>query len=210
MLKYVCKRIVLMLISAFIIMTMLFVMIRLLPNTVAAVQGGYDVALKQMREAWGYNKPIMVQYAIFLKNVFTEFNWGFCTEVGTFLQPVTEYLADKLPYTVYVNFVSVLFSIPLGVIFGILAAIFKNKWQDQVINVFIMIFISVPSFVYAFVLQYYVGYKHNLPTGYERRKGLLQSVHASFRCNAYHGYELRYHCRRHASGACRAYRDPDL
>ena len=162
MLKYVCKRIVLMLISAFIIMTMLFVMIRLLPNTVAAVQGGYDVALKQMREAWGYNKPIMVQYAIFLKNVFTEFNWGFCTEVGTFLQPVTEYLADKLPYTVYVNFVSVLFSIPLGVIFGILAAIFKNKWQDQVINVFIMIFISVPSFVYAFVLQYYVGYKLNL------------------------------------------------
>lgn len=43
--------------------------------------------------------------------------------------------------------------------FGIMAAVFKNRWQDQVINVFIMIFISVPSFVYAFLLQYIVGFK---------------------------------------------------
>ena len=103
-----------------------------------------------------------VQYAIFLKNVFTQWNWGFCTTIGTFLQDVTEYLADKLPYTVYVNVVSLVFSMPLGIFFGILAAIFKNKWQDQAINVFIMFFISVPSFVYAFLLQYFVGFKLNL------------------------------------------------
>jgi oligopeptide transport system permease protein len=51
------------------------------------------------------------------------------------------------------------FSLPIGVLFGILAAVFKNKWQDQVINVFIMVFISVPSFVYAFLLQYIIGFK---------------------------------------------------
>ncbi|MBD5155676.1 MAG: ABC transporter permease [Oscillibacter sp.] len=159
MIKYILKRIGLMIVSMFIIMTMLFVLIRLLPNPVVAVQGGMDAALREMRDAWGYNDPLMVQYGVFLKKVFTEFDWGFCTTMGTFLQPVTEYLISKLPPTIYVNVFSVIFSIPLGVIFGILAAVFKNKWQDQVINVFIIIFISVPSFVYAFLLQYIVGFK---------------------------------------------------
>lgn len=148
-----------MIVSMFIIMTMLFVLIRLLPNPVVAVQGGMAVALQEMREAWGYYDPLMVQYGVFLKNVFTEFDWGFCTTMGTFLQPVTEFLISKLPATLYVNGISVLFSLPLGIMFGILAAVFKNKWQDQVINVFIMIFISVPAFVYAFLLQYIVGFK---------------------------------------------------
>ncbi len=159
MFKYVLKRIGLMLVTGFIIMTMLFILIRQMPNPVVALQGGMGASLKAMRTAWGYYDPIPVQYAIFLKNVFTEFNWGFCTTVGTSLQPVTEYLASKLPFTIYVNIFSVMISIPLGILFGVLAAIYKNKWQDQVINVFIMLFISVPSFVYAFVLQYIVGFK---------------------------------------------------
>lgn len=148
-----------MFVSAFIIMTMLFVLIRLLPNQVVAVQGGYEQAVLEMREAWGYNEPMIVQYGIFLKKIFTEWDWGFCTTIGTFLTPVTSYLAGKLPATLYVNVISMIFSLPLGIIFGILAAVFKNKWQDQVINVFIILFISVPSFVYAFFLQYYIGFK---------------------------------------------------
>lgn len=162
MLKYVLKRIALMIVTLFLIMTMLFVLIRLLPNQVETVQGGYDKALRDMREAWGYNKPIITQYGIFLKNVFTKWDWGFCTTVGTFLQPVDEYIASKLPATIYINALSLCLSLPLGIIFGIIAAVNKNKWPDHIIQVFIMLFISVPSFVYAFLLQYFVGFKLNL------------------------------------------------
>lgn len=162
MFKYVLKRIGLAIISMFIIMTMLFVLVKLLPNPVVVTMGNQGKALEEMRRAWGYYDPIPQQYAVFLKNVFTKFDWGFCTTVGTFLQPVTEYLVTKFPFTIYVNVFAVVISIPVGVIFGIFAAIFKNKWQDQVINVFIMLFISVPSFVYAFLLQYIVGFKLNL------------------------------------------------
>ena len=136
MFKYVCKRIGLFFVSLFIIMTMLFVLIRMLPNPVVAVTGGYARQLEDMRRAWGYYDPIIVQYGIFLKNLFTGFNWGFCTTVGTFLQPVEEYLASKIPATLYVNVLSLIFSVPLGILFGVIAAVFKNKWQDQVINVF--------------------------------------------------------------------------
>ncbi|MCR5217458.1 ABC transporter permease [Treponema sp.] len=162
MFKYVLKRLCLMLLSLFIIMTMLFVLIRMLPNSVESVQGGYDKALSDMRQAWGYNKPVLVQYGIFLKNVFTKWDWGFCTTLGTFLEPVDEYLMSKLPATVYLNIFSLILSIPMGLIFGIIAAVNKNKWPDHIIQFFIMLFISVPSFVYAFLLQYFIGFKLNL------------------------------------------------
>jgi len=159
MAKYIAKRIGLMIVSFFIIMTICFTLVRLLPNPVQEVQGQYAEATRQMREAWGYNKPIMVQYGIFLKNVFTKFDWGFCTTVGPYLKPVTGYLADKIPATILVNVFALLFSIPLGIMFGIYAALKKNKWQDQVISVVIMLFISVPNYIYAFVVQYFLGFK---------------------------------------------------
>ena len=70
--KYIAKRIMLMFVTAFVTMTALFVLIRLLPNHVHAALGGYAKQEEMMREAWGYNKPIIVQYGIFLKNVLTK------------------------------------------------------------------------------------------------------------------------------------------
>ena len=126
MIKYVLKRIALMFLTLFVIMTMLFVLIRLLPNQVEAVQGGFDKALREMREAWGYNEPLVVQYAYFLRNVFTKWDWGFCTTMGTFLEPVTQYIVSRLPATIYINVLSLIISLPLGICFGIVAAVCKN------------------------------------------------------------------------------------
>lgn len=162
MAKYIAKRIGLMIVSFFLIMTICFTLVRLLPNPVQEVQGDFAEATRQMREAWGYNKPIMVQYGIFLKNVITKFDWGFCTTVGPYLNPVTSYLADKFPATILVNVFAMIFSVPLGILFGIYAALKKNKWQDQVISVVIMLFISVPNYIYAFVVQYFLGFKMGL------------------------------------------------
>ena len=160
-LKYVLKRIGLMFMTFFIIMTMCFVLIRMLPNPIQEGPGDFAAATKAMREAWGYNKPIMTQYGIFLKNVITKWDWGFCTTVGTYLSPVTSYVVSKLPATVMLNVYSLIFSLPLGILFGIYAALKKNKWQDQLISVLVMLFISVPSYVYAFLVQYYLGFKLN-------------------------------------------------
>lgn len=151
-----------MIVSFFLIMTICFTLVRMLPNPVQEVQGDFAEATRQMREAWGYNKPIMVQYGIFLKNVITKFDWGFCTTVGPYLNPVTSYLADKFPATILVNVFAMILSVPLGIAFGIYAALKKNKWQDQVISIVIMLFISVPAYIYAFIVQYFLGFKMGL------------------------------------------------
>lgn len=154
--KYVLKRIALMLVVFAIILTMCFVLVKLLQPEVGIGAAAEVEAAR--REALGYNKPIMVQYGIYLKNIFTEGDLGTSWKID-YMKPVTEVIGVRLVPTVIINLYSILFSIPIGIALGIFAALKKNKWQDHLISTFVMLFISVPSFVYAFVLQYFVGFR---------------------------------------------------
>jgi len=61
---------------------------------------------------------------------------------------------QKLPNTIVLNAYSSLMAVPLGLLLGILAALKKNKWQDHLISTGVMVLVSVPSYVYAFLIQY--------------------------------------------------------
>lgn len=159
MFKYILKRIALMIIVFFIIMTICFALIRLLePEIPPGIQGQQELAI---REARGYNKPILIQYGIFLKDVFTEWNFGTSWEID-YAQPVGEVISSRLLPTVMLNVFSLIISVPIGILLGVFAALKKNKWQDNAISTVVMIFISVPSYVYAFLLQYWLGFKLGL------------------------------------------------
>ena len=152
-LKYFFKRLLLMFLTFFIIMTMLFILVRLLPKPISYQPGSnsYEAEIA-WRENWGYNKPIIIQYGIFLKNLFTKFDWGVSTKMYH-MKSVTSVVFDKLPPTMLVNFLAMIVSVPLGLLLGTYAALKKNKWQDQVISVGTMIFISIPSYVSCFLIQ---------------------------------------------------------
>ena len=158
MFKYVLKRLLLMIFTLFVIMTMCFILIKLLPLP-ALKEMGRDVELiKMKREQLGYGKPILVQYFLFLKSIVTNWDWGLGEPMYS-AQGVWDVLLTKLPYTVLVNLYSILIAIPIGIAFGIYAALKKNKWQDHVISTSVMLFISVPSYVYAFLVQYFICFK---------------------------------------------------
>ncbi len=76
-----------------------------------------------------------------------------------YMKPVSSVIAERMPPTILVNVLSILVGLPLGVVLGIFAALKKNTWIDHVISVIIVIFISVPSFVLAFFLQYFLAFK---------------------------------------------------
>ncbi|MBQ4627694.1 MAG: ABC transporter permease [Clostridia bacterium] len=161
MVKYAIKRVLLMIFTLFVIMTMCFVLIKLLPLP-AIKEMGKDINIILMRrEQMGYGKPIPVQYALFLKSVITQWDWGVGEQMYETLE-VWDVLMQKLPYTITVNLYSILIAIPIGLAFGIYAALKKNKWQDHVISTAVMIFISVPSYVYAFLVQYFLCFKAGL------------------------------------------------
>ena len=158
MVKYVLKRIALMIFVFFSILTICFVLVKLLPVT-DAQQFGKDMNLiLQRRELLGYNKPLIVQYGIFLKRSVLGMDWGI-SEALYRGQDVWTVFVSKLPSTIMVNVYSMLFSVPVGLLLGIYAALKKNKWQDYVISPSAMIFISVPAYVYALLVQYFLCFK---------------------------------------------------
>lgn len=133
-------------------------LVKLLP-TVDEQQFGKDMNLiLHRRELLGYNKPILVQYGIFLKRSILGGDWGI-SEALYRGQEVWPVFVSKLPATMTVNVYSMILSIPCGLLLGIYAALKKNKWQDYVISTGIMVFISVPAYVYAFLVQYILCFK---------------------------------------------------
>lgn len=160
MAKYILKRVLLMLLTLFIITTMEFVLIRLLPRELPQEKNLAEVIAARW-EALGYKKPILVQYGIYLKNIVTQWDFGTSWYID-FRTPAWDVLTSRLLPTVLVNLYSLIFSIPLGIGLGIYAAIRKNKWQDHVISVMVMLFVSIPSYVYAFLVQYFFYFKWGL------------------------------------------------
>ncbi len=76
MTRYIIKRVLYMFLVLFIIMTMCFILIKLLPLP-AVREMGRDINLVlAKREKMGYNKPIMVQYFLYLKSILTEWDWA--------------------------------------------------------------------------------------------------------------------------------------
>ena len=160
--KYVLKRVVLMFFTLFIITAICFVMIRLLPNNPAdGLSLDQKKAVLDRMDALGYNEPLLTQFGIYLKNIVTDWDWGTSWYIK-FREPAWDLLTGRLLPTVLVNLYSLVFSIPVGIALGIYAAIKKNKWQDSLISTSVMVFVSVPSYVYAFLVQYFLYYKLNL------------------------------------------------
>lgn len=165
MFKYICKRIGLMLMTFAIIYVMCFVLIKLVPidwDAIGAI-GEDTTKIKTQMIARGYDKPILEQLVLYLKRIVTEGDFGIGVNMpGLKGKPVWDEFARRLPPTVLINIYSSLFAVPIGIMLGIFAALKKNKWQDHFISTIVMVFISVPSFVYASLVLYILCFKLNL------------------------------------------------
>ena len=160
MFSYVIKRILLMLFVFFAVTTICFMLIRLLPRDLPQDKAEAE-AVAARWEALGYNKPLLTQYGIYLKNIFTKLDFGTSWQLQ-YREPALNLLLDRLLPTVLVNTYALFLSIPFGILLGIYAAIKKNRWQDTLISAGVMVFVSVPSFVYAFLVQYFLYSKLDL------------------------------------------------
>lgn len=159
MIKYIIKRILLMLLTVFIISSVCFVFVHLLPSAPILGGIGVDPNLQIMKnEALGLNDSIPVQFYRYFGNIFRYGYFGIGIEIYQ-KKNVMAIIAEKMPYSIIVNLWSIIIAIPLGLIFGIYAALKKNKWQDDLISVLVIVFISVPSYVYAFLIQYIFCFK---------------------------------------------------
>ncbi len=160
MFKYIMKRIGLMLMTFCIIMLASFILIKLLPIVITLAPGQDRDILEAQIKGRGYYDPILVQLFNYLKRILLHGDWGIGVTMPEFRnQPVWEVFVSQLPPTILINVYSSLFAVPIGILLGIYAALRKNKWQDHIISTLVMVLISVPGYVTAFLLQYVICFK---------------------------------------------------
>ena len=163
MFKYVLKRIGLMLMSFSVIMLMCFVLIKLIPITVNVTVGQDKELLESVIEARGYRDEIPVQLFNYLKRIFLHGDFGVGVNMPEYAnKPVWDAFITRLPPTILINIYSSLIGVPIGLGLGIIAALKKNTWVDHTISTGVMIMISVPGIVYAFLIQYILCFKLEL------------------------------------------------
>lgn len=173
MFKYILQRVGAMLLTIFLVMVLSFMIIRLMPMNIFENPETPKAIQDKMNAQLHLNEPIPVQLLYFLKGIVTDFDFGTSVKIRPGA-PVFDIIASRIPPTALLNFLSLFISIPLGILAGIVAALKRNTWVDTVISFFIVIFISVPSFVFASLLQYVFTFKIPIfPTLYDSRADLF-------------------------------------
>jgi oligopeptide transport system permease protein len=105
-----------------------------------------------------YRVPIATQYFRWVDNVVSDWNWGTSTKIRV-NSPAFAIIAEKMPITLALNIATLIFYIPFGFAFGIIAALKKDTWVDNVMQVIIMLFLSLPALVFILLLIIVFSYR---------------------------------------------------
>lgn len=151
MFRYVLKRFGYMLISLFIIMTITFFLMKLMPGSPFNDAKLSADQKEILNETYGLNDPVIVQYLHYLKNVVTG---DFGVSFKYHNQPVWDLIQPRLGPSMEMGLTAMVIGIILGLILGVAAATKQNTWVDYSSTVISVIAVSVPSFVLAVLLQY--------------------------------------------------------
>lgn len=176
MFKYILGRFGAMLLTLFLVMTLSFWIIRLMPMSIFEHPDVHPTIQKMLEEQMHLDKPMYMQYYYFIEGIITEGDFGTSVKIRPGMSAF-EIIESRIPPTVLLNVVSLLFSIPMGIIVGTIAALKRGKWIDTLISFLIVICISVPSFVFASLLQYTFTFKLLwFPTLYDSAAGSFAAM----------------------------------
>ncbi|HHW27060.1 MAG TPA: ABC transporter permease [Firmicutes bacterium] len=167
MLRYSLARFGAMLLTMFIIMSLSFWIIRLMPQSIFENPEVAPEVQKLLEAEMHLDKPMVVQYYYFIRDIITKRDFGRSVKLRPGME-VFKVIASRIKPSVVLNFFSLLMAIPAGIILGTIAALQRNKLADNIISFLVVIFISVPSFVFGSVLQYTFTFKIPIfPTLYD-------------------------------------------
>ncbi|MDS9469469.1 ABC transporter permease [Paracoccus sp. MBLB3053] len=145
MLIFILKRVLVALPTLLIVSLLVFSLQKLLPGDPVLALAGEErdpATLEFLREQYHLNDPFAVQYLRWLGGVMTG-DFGTSLRTG---QPVLELIAQKLPVTIQLAIMSMLFALLIGIPAGILAAVRKGGPIDWIANIVALSGLSIPNF----------------------------------------------------------------
>jgi peptide/nickel transport system permease protein len=142
--KFIIKRLGLAIVSLFLLSVTIFLLMRVTgdPAVLLAEPGASAADLEAIRDQFGLNRPLWIQYVSFVGHLFRgDFGQSFYYRTDVF-----ELYLSRLPASLLLAGAAMAFSLIVGIPTGIIAAVRVNQWWDSVGKIFALLGLSMPSF----------------------------------------------------------------
>ncbi|MEG0381110.1 MAG: ABC transporter permease [Kurthia sp.] len=160
MLKYIMKRCAYILVALFLIVTITFFLMRIAPGNPFASEKSFPPEITaQLNAQYGLDNPWYVQYKDYLVQT-AKLDFGQSMKYKD--RSTNDMISESFPVSLTLGIEAMLLAVGLGVLIGVISALYHNKFPDYVATVIAVLGISVPSFILAGLLQYFVGLKASL------------------------------------------------
>jgi peptide/nickel transport system permease protein len=149
--RYILVRFFLIIPTIFILVTMVFFLMRITGDPITASLGGKlpPDQLAARIHAAGYDRPVLVQYFEYLGQIATG-NFGKSITDG---RPITSILFEYGGATLELAFYALIVAIVVGIPLGMLAAYFRDRWPDAILRIFAILWYATPVFFVGLLLK---------------------------------------------------------
>ncbi|ERJ13403.1 ABC transporter permease [Haloplasma contractile] len=174
MIKYILKRIGFSLLTIILASSLLFILLQFMPGKPWDTQKTDPATQARLEDEYDLDEPLALQYIKYMGGVF-----GFVIEIDdsavqsvdyqvipTFgdkwrgdKQPVLDTVRVQYPISVSIGVRGLILGLIVGLFFGVISALKRNTFWDHALTMIAVVGVSVPSFVFATILQYYIGFK---------------------------------------------------
>ena len=155
--NYIAKRILMSVLTLFVIVFVLFVLIRIMPGDPFPVERMSAEMIAQKRLELGLNKPILEQFVDYMSMLLSgSFGNGTSLYNGAPIKPI---MLKCLENSFKIGVLSILFGTTVGLTLGIVAALHRGKFVDGLCTIVSILGVCIPSYVFMIFLQYFFAYK---------------------------------------------------
>lgn len=155
MFKYFLKRVGFAILALFVLLVLVFFLMQAMPGfPILRDNKDTDITYLEKVRSAGLLDNIFVQFGRFIEEIFTKGRFG---QIYTSNESVWERMSQPMIYTLIIAGPAFIISSILGILFGILSAYYRGRWPDILINGISVLFISIPSFIFALYLIQLAG-----------------------------------------------------
>ena len=156
MTKYLLKRIAILLVTLWVVVTLSFFLMQVMPGSPFNNPKLTNDMIAVMNKQYGLDKPVWQQYLQYLWNVL---HGDLGTSYQSANQPVSMMISQRLAVSAQLGIQALVVGVLSGLFVGAVSARNKNNWIDNILSVLSTLGISVPSFIIGLLLLDYLGFK---------------------------------------------------
>ena len=156
MTKYLLKRIAILLVTLWVVVTLSFFLMQVMPGSPFNNPKLTNDMIAVMNKQYGLDKPVWQQYLQYLWNVL---HGDLGTSYQSANQPVSMMISQRLAVSAQLGIQALVVGVLAGLFVGAVSARNKNNWIDNILSVLSTLSISVPSFIIGLLLLDYLGFK---------------------------------------------------